>query len=287
MSHALVPVLRDGELSRYVAEIERFPMLTAREEYDCAVRYRDTADLDAAHRLVTAHLRYVVKIAREYQGYGLRMADLVQEGSLGLMRAVKKFDPDRGFRLSTYALWWIRAAIQEFILRSWSLVKVGTTAAQRKLFFNLRQSKQSIGHMDRDEAIRIGTALGVDTETVLEMDGRMSSRDDSLNRSLVEDGEELQNLIADGRENQEQRLLARESEVIRRQSVQGALANLDPREREIVLARVMSERPATLEDLGVRLGVSRERVRQLEKRALDKLRTALAGMVGEQGLCPA
>lgn len=281
-----VPVSDYGEIDRYQVEIQRFPLLSEKEEYDLAVRYRDSQDLEAAHRLVASHLRYVVKIAREYANYGLRQMDLIQEGSIGLMQAVKRFEPDRGFRLSTYAGWWIRAAIQEFILRSWSLVKIGTTAAQRKLFFSLRKSKRTIERLDEQEAASLGRQLGVKPEEVLEMDARMSGRDDSLNRQAMDSGDEVQNLLADPRDNQEIRLLEHESRTLRHQAVRSALDGLDPREREIVTRRILADASATLDELGQEMGVSRERIRQLEKRALEKLRKTLAQCVDDLAPIP-
>lgn len=283
---ALVPVSDYNEIERYQLEIQRHPMLSAEEEYELACRYRDQEDLEAAHRLVSSHLRYVVKIAREYANYGLRQMDLIQEGSIGLMQAVKRFDPERGFRLSTYAGWWIRAAIQEFILRSWSLVKIGTTAAQRKLFFSLRKNKESIERLDAGEAARLGRKLGVKTEEILEMDARLSCRDDTLNRSLIESGDEVQDMLADPRANQEMNLLEHESTQLRQMAVQAALQALDPREREIVTCRILAESATTLDELGQKMGVSRERIRQLEKRALEKLRRALTPRLDDMAPLP-
>ncbi|MEO5346088.1 MAG: RNA polymerase factor sigma-32 [Magnetococcus sp. YQC-9] len=272
---ALVPVDDQGDLVRYLGEINQFPLLTAEEEFDLAVRFHEHADLEAAHRLVSSYLRYVVKIAREYMDYGFRLMDLVQEGSLGLMQAVKKFDPYKGFRLATYAMWWIRASIQEFILRSWSLVKIGTTAMQRKLFFSLRRNKRTIERLDHEEARLLGQKLGARTREILEMDGRLANRDDSLNRLAHEDGEELQNLIPDARGNQEVVLLAAESANLNRRAAVEALRVLNDRERAIITWRILDEEPLTLEEIGRKLGVSRERVRQLEQRALVKMRQAI------------
>ncbi|MBF0624179.1 MAG: RNA polymerase sigma factor RpoH [Magnetococcales bacterium] len=277
MAHALVPASESGELLAYLEEINRYPLLTAEEEYRLAVAFRDHQDLEAAHRLVSSYLRYVVKIAREYQGYyGLRMMDLVQEGSIGLMQAVKRFDPDKGFRLATYAMWWIRAAIQEFVLRSWSLVKVGTTTAQRKLFFNLHKSKRQAGLLDAVEAREMARTLGVDAVTVQEMDRRLAGPDQSLNCPVMEGGEDFQDLLPDPRPNQECLLLDREEVRLRRLLTTAALATLEERERFIVRERIMADTPATLDAIGQRLGISRERVRQLEKRALDKMRRQIA-----------
>ncbi|MBF0189856.1 MAG: RNA polymerase sigma factor RpoH [Magnetococcales bacterium] len=275
MGYALVPVADQGDLNRYLGEINQFPLLTPEEEFQLAVRYHEHGDLQAAHRLVSSYLRYVVKIAKEYVDYGLRLMDLVQEGSLGLMQAVKKFNPYKGFRLATYAIWWIRASIQEFILRSWSLVKIGTTAMQRKLFFSLRRNKISIERLDHDEACLLGQKLGAKTREILEMDCRLANRDDSLNRSTLDDGEELQNLIPDARSNQEVTLLAAETATLNRRAAAQALRVLNERERAIISWRILDDTPLTLEEIGRKLGVSRERVRQLEQRALAKMRQAI------------
>ncbi|MBF0613891.1 MAG: sigma-70 family RNA polymerase sigma factor [Magnetococcales bacterium] len=275
MAHALVPARDQGELARYLGEINQFPVLTQEEEFQLAVRYYEHGDIQAAHKLVSAYLRYVVKIAREYTDYGLRIMDLVQEGSLGLMQAVKKFNPYKGFRLATYAIWWIRASIQEFILRSWSLVKIGTTATQRKLFFSLRRNKSSIERLDHAEAVLLGQKLGAKPQEILDMDGRLANRDNSLNRTLQEDGEELQNLIPDKRQNQELTLLATEAAQLNRRAATQALRVLNERERMIIHWRILSDPTLTLEEIGHKLGVSRERVRQLEQRALIKMRQAI------------
>ncbi|MEG3637713.1 RNA polymerase sigma factor RpoH [Magnetococcus sp. PR-3] len=288
-TNMLVPYKGENQLASYMQQVDNYPMLSADEEFDLAVRYREQNDLDAAHQLVTSYLRYVASIAKEYQGYyGLKFMDLVQEGSVGLMQAVKRFDPHKGFRLATYAMWWIKASIQEFVLHHWSLVKIGTTAAQRKLFFNLRKSKDTLERLDATQAEEMGQRLGVSSEAVLEMDARLSGPDDSLNRTAVEGGEEIQNLLADQAPDQETLLLASESEQIQQEVVKQALASLNEREREIVMARIMTAKPITLEVLGERLGVSRERIRQLEKRALKKLRVFFeAGDASIQDLIPA
>ncbi|MBF0621664.1 MAG: RNA polymerase sigma factor RpoH [Magnetococcales bacterium] len=277
MSNALVHVSDYQEVSAYLADIEKYPFLTQTEEYDLAVRYWENQDRDAAHTLVTSYLRYVVKIAREYNGYGLKMMDLIQEGSIGLMRAVKKFDPYKGFRLATYAMWWIRASIQEYVLRSWSLVKIATTTAQRKLFFNLRKSKETIDRLDQSEAQVIGERLGVSTELVLEMDGRLSGPDDSLNRQAIEGGDEIQDLLTDNKADQEATMLSHESTYLRKEMITQALSQLNEREQIIIQRRIMTDKATTLEALGQEMGVSRERIRQLEKRALQKLQEALKG----------
>jgi|SaaInl7_135m_RNA_FD_contig_41_81878_length_1063_multi_3_in_0_out_0_1 RNA polymerase sigma-32 factor len=272
---ALVSISDYKELSQYLEKINSSPLLTQEEEFELAVKFREHQDLDAAHRLVSSYLRYVVKIAKEYRNYGMRVMDLIQEGSIGLMQAVKKFDPYKGFRLSTYAMWWIRSAIQEFILRSWSLVKIGTTTAQRKLFFKLRQTKLHIDRLDAVEAAEIGDKLGVTTRDVLEMDGRMSGRDDSLNRPAIDGGDEIQDMLPDYRANQEMVMLASEREQLKRDSVAKALDSLNEREKSIISWRLLSDPPLTLEVIGAKLGISRERVRQLEKKSLERMKKTL------------
>ncbi|MGN7610630.1 RNA polymerase sigma factor RpoH [Magnetococcales bacterium HHB-1] len=271
MNRALVSRTDYGELDNYLNKIRNFSILTEEEEFNLACQYFDHKNRDAAHRLVTSYLHYVVKIAREYSGYGLKMMDLVQEGSIGLMRSVKRFDPYKGFRLATYAVWWIRSAIQEFVLRSWSLVKIATTNEHRKLFFNLRKSKKHIERLDQREAQRIGERLGVRTESVIEMDYRLSCPDDTLNRPRLEDGEDLQNFIPDLSQNQEQKLLLQEQSTQLNKNVKQALKILNEREKFIIQKRIMADTPITLHKLGESLNISRERVRQIEKRALQKL----------------
>jgi RNA polymerase sigma-32 factor len=272
---ALVSIADYRELSQYIEKINTSPLLSQEEEFELAVKFREHKDINAAHRLVSSYLRYVVKIAKEYQNYGMRIMDLIQEGSIGLMQAVKKFDPYKGFRLSTYAMWWIRSAIQEFVLRSWSLVKIGTTTSQRKLFFKLRQSKEHIDRLDCIEAEKIGDKLGVSTRDVLEMDGRMSGRDDSLNRPAIEDGDEIQDLLPDNRANQEMVMLESEQERLKRESVAKALSSLNEREKSIISWRLLADPPLTLEVIGEKLGISRERVRQLEKKSLERMKKTL------------
>jgi RNA polymerase sigma-32 factor len=267
----------DKGLSSYVAQIKKFPVLSAADEYMLAKRYQLHADKEAAHRLVTSHLRLVVKIAHGYRGYGLPVPELIAEGNIGLMQAVKKFDPDKGFRLSTYAMWWIKAAMQEYILRSWSLVKIGTTAAQKKLFFNLRKLKNKIlGGKDEnlsDANYReIASELEVTADEVKEMDGRMSGADQSLNATYgEEDNAEWIDVLADDRASQEAVLAETEEYDARKTKFLAAFNTLNEREQEIIKARQLSEAAATLEDLSQKYGVSRERIRQIEERALEKL----------------
>ncbi len=280
-----VPV--DGGLSRYFQEIWRFPMLEADEEYMLAKRYQSHGDTDAAHQLVTSHLRLVAKIAMKYKGYGLPMSDLVSEGNIGLMRAVKKFDPERGFRLSTYAMWWIKASITEYVLKSWSLVKLGTVASQKKLFFSLRTIKSKLNIMDTGEltdeqANELSENLNVSAADIQQINRRMSARDYSLNATVAdEDGMEFQDTLVDERPSPEAFLAEREEYGARNTLLTDALSVLSDREREIFVERRLSESPKTLEELGEVYGVSRERVRQLEARAFEKVQKAVLESAGE------
>lgn len=281
MSTATLPVFSgEGGLSRYLAEIRRFPVLSADEEFMLAKRYQQYEDPQAAHRLVTSHLRLVAKIAMGYRGYGLPVGDVVSEGNIGLMQAVKRFDADKGFRLATYAIWWIKASIQEYILRSWSLVKMGTTANQKKLFFNLRKAKGRIsaleeGDLRPDQVKAIATKLGVEEHEVVEMNRRLGG-DSSLNVTMRDDGiAEWQDMLVDDTDNQEA-ILARSEEAQNRHEALGqALAILNPRERRIFEARRLQDDPLTLEELSEEFGVSRERVRQIEARAFEKVQGAV------------
>jgi len=271
----------EGNLSRYLQEIRKFPMLGPQEEYMLAKRYQDTGELDAAHRLVTSHLRLVAKIAMGYRGYGLPLGELISEGNVGMMQAVRRFDADRGFRLATYAMWWIRAAIQEYILHSWSLVKMGTTAAQKKLFFNLRKLKgqmQAIedGDMSPENVRKIAEELGVPEADVISMNRRLASPDHSLNAPVRQDGEgEWQDWLADERNDQETDLAEREELGNRRHLLAHALTGLNQRERHILTQRRLLDNPVTLEDLSRQYGISRERVRQIEVRAFEKLQKSM------------
>ena len=280
MAGALPVLANEGGLSRYLDEIRKFPMLEPAEEFTLAKSWRDEGDREAAHRLVTSHLRLVAKIAMGYRGYGLPIGEVVSEGNVGLMQAVKRFDPDKGFRLATYAMWWIKAAIQEYILRSWSLVKMGTTANQKKLFFNLRKAKGRISALDEgdlrpDQVKQIATSLGVPEQDVVDMNRRLSG-DTSLNAPLREEGEgEWQDWLVDNSPSQET-VLAREEEGRNRLSaLRDALGVLNPRERRIFEARRLADDPITLEDLSGEFGVSRERVRQIEVRAFEKVQEAV------------
>jgi len=293
-STSLVPNLSpDTNLSHYLQEIRKFPMLEQQEEYMLAKSWREHGDTDAAHKMVTSHLRLVAKIAMGYRGYGLPLADLIAEGNVGMMQAVKRFDPERGFRLATYAMWWIRAAIQEYILHSWSLVKIGTTAAQKKLFFNLRKIKGQLKALDegdlRDETVKtIAHKLDVTEEDVVSMNRRLSAPDHSLNAPVREDGEgEWQDWLVDETPNQEARMGDSEELKLRRGLLATAMEHLSERERHILEERRLKEVPATLEDLSKEYGISRERVRQIEVRAFEKLQKAMRKMAVERRLPPA
>ncbi|MXQ13972.1 RNA polymerase sigma factor RpoH [Microvirga makkahensis] len=282
MAAALPVLANEGGLSRYLDEIRRFPMLEPHEEYMLAKRWREHGDREAAHKLVTSHLRLVAKIAMGYRGYGLPISEVVSEGNVGLMQAVKRFEPDKGFRLATYAMWWIKAAIQEYILRSWSLVKMGTTANQKKLFFNLRKAKGRISALDEgdlrpDQVKQIATQLGVTEQDVVDMNRRLGG-DASLNAPLRDEGEgggEWQDWLVDQSESQEQVLVEEEEGQNRLTALRNALTVLNPRERRIFEARRLSDDPITLEELSTEFGVSRERVRQIEVRAFEKVQEAV------------
>lgn len=271
----------EQSLNRYLAEIKKFPVLTAEQEYMLAKRYREHEDPDAAAQLVTSHLRLVAKIAMGYRGYGLPVSDLISEGNVGLMQGVKKFEPDRGFRLATYAMWWIKASMQEFILRSWSLVKMGTTAAQKKLFFNLRRLKSrmeelELGDLSPEAVASIATELDVPETEVVEMNRRLASSDSSLDATLTSDGEtNWLELLADDRPSQELVVAEADELALRRRLVGQALERLDDRERRILYERRLKDNPSTLEALSQQFSVSRERVRQIEVRAFEKLQKAV------------
>jgi RNA polymerase sigma-32 factor len=282
---ALPSLTAEAGLSRYLEEIRRFPMLEPQEEYMLAKSWREHGDRDAAHRLVTSHLRLVAKIAMGYRGYGLPISEVISEGNVGLMQAVKRFEPEKGFRLATYAMWWIKAAIQEYILRSWSLVKMGTTANQKKLFFNLRKAKSRIsaleeGDMRPDQVATIAKRLGVGEQDVIDMNRRLGG-DVSLNAPIRNDGDtgEWQDWLVDDRENQEATLTQSEELDNRRRALSDALSVLNDRERRIFEARRLAEDPVTLEELADEFGVSRERVRQIEVRAFEKVQKAVRNRV--------
>jgi RNA polymerase sigma-32 factor len=279
---ATLPIFKtESGLSHYLDEIRRFPMLEPQEEYMLAKRWREHGDRDAAHRLVTSHLRLVAKIAMGYRGYGLPISEVISEGNVGLMQAVKRFEPEKGFRLATYAMWWIRAAIQEYILRSWSLVKMGTTANQKKLFFNLRKAKSRINALDEgdlhpDQTQIIAKRLGVTEQDVTDMNRRLGG-DASLNAPIRDDGDsgEWQDWLVDASPSQETMLEESEEFDNRRKALTSALDVLNDRERRIFEARRLADDPVTLEELAEEFGVSRERVRQIEVRAFEKVQKAV------------
>jgi RNA polymerase sigma-32 factor len=284
----------EGGLSRYLSEIRKFPMLAKDQEFMLAQRWKEHQDPEAAHQLVTSHLRLVAKIAMGYRGYGLPLGEVISEGNVGLMQAVKKFEPDKGFRLATYAMWWIRASIQEYILRSWSLVKMGTTAAQKKLFFNLRKAKSEISALEegdlRPEQVRqIATKLGVLDEEVISMNRRLAGPDSSLNAPLRSDSEsEWQDWLQDDTQvSQESALADTEEHSIRMSLLDEAMKELSDRERHILTERRLKDDPTTLEDLAAEYGVSRERVRQIEVRAFEKLQKAMRAAAEERNLVSA
>ena len=273
-----LPILSlEGNLSIYLQEIKKFPILTAEEEYMLAKRYKEHGDTEAAHKLVTSHLRLVAKIAMGYRGYGLPVTDLISEGNVGIMQAVKKFDPERGFRLATYAMWWIRAQIQEYVLHSWSLVKIGTTAAQKKLFFNLKKLKNQLssidsGNLSPENAREIASRLNVKEAEVLDMDNRLFSGDQSLNVQVGEEGDtEWQDMLVDSHDTQDN-ILANSNELsFRKKIFEQALEVLNDREKEIITLRRLKDKPIKLEELSKKFNISRERVRQIEEKAFEKL----------------
>ncbi|MBM3643507.1 MAG: RNA polymerase sigma factor RpoH [Alphaproteobacteria bacterium] len=283
----------EGNLTRYLQEIRKFPLLEPQEEFMLAKAWRERGDLPAAHKLVTSHLRLVAKIAMGYRGYGLPLGELISEGNVGMMQAVKRFDPDRGFRLATYAMWWIRASIQEYVLHSWSLVKMGTTAAQKKLFFNLRKLKgqmQAIeeGDLSPEQVKQIATRLGVAEDEVVSMNRRLSGPDSSLNAPVKADGDmEWQDWLVDESDNQETRMAESEELGQRKQMLAAALRQLTDRERQIIVERRLIDEPKTLEGLSTRYNISRERVRQIEVRAFEKLQKAMKNMVIDAAARPA
>ena len=293
-TNALAMISPEGGLSRYLTEIRKFPMLTKDEEFMLAKRWREHEDSEAAHRLVTSHLRLVAKIAMGYRGYGLPIGEVISEGNVGLMQAVKKFEPDKGFRLATYAMWWIRASIQEYILRSWSLVKMGTTAAQKKLFFNLRKAKAEIsalgeGDLHPEAVSHIATRLGVTNDDVISMNRRLSGPDSSLNSPLRSDSEsEWQDWLQDESAVSQETIFAESQEYGQRMGLLGdAMQGLSDRERHILTQRRLRDDPTTLEELASQYGVSRERVRQIEVRAFEKLQKAMRAAAKERNLVEA
>jgi len=276
MTTLQLPIVPDA-FDHYMTQVNRFDLLSREDEVALARRYRLEGDIEAAHQLITSNLRFVVKVANEYRHYGVKLIDLVQEGNIGLMMAVKKFDPERGIRLISYAVWWIRAYIQNYILKSWSLVKIGTTQAQKKLFFKLKQTKAALLRLTgREDETEIADQLDVRTNEVAEMTARLRSRDASLDLELVEgDDYTLLSTLADERENQEEMLAEKQQQDVARELAGKALATLNAREQEIIRARILADDQTTLQELADRFGISRERVRQLEQNALKKMKGAL------------
>ncbi len=274
-------ISNEGNLSSYMEQIKKFPLLEAKEEYMLAKAWKNQGDVKAAHKLVTSHLRLVAKIASGYRGYGLPLSDLISEGNIGMMHAVKRFEPEKGFRLATYAMWWIKASIQEYILRSWSLVKIGTTAAQKKLFFNLKKIKSKIsaiedGDLTPDQVDKIATELSVPHKEVISMNRRISGSDYSLNAPVTDDSSgEWQDWLEDDTQNQEASFADTEEYLIKKNILSDSLEYLNERERDIISDRQLSENPLTLEELSKRYGVSRERIRQIEAKAFEKLQTKM------------
>ena len=280
-----LPVLSsEGNLAIYLQEIKKFPILTAEEEYMLAKRYKEHGDTKAAHKLVTSHLRLVAKIAMGYRGYGLPVTDLISEGNVGIMQAVKKFDPERGFRLATYAMWWIRAQIQEYVLHSWSLVKIGTTAAQKKLFFNLKKLKNQLSSIDSgdlspENAREIATRLNVKEGEVLDMNNRMFSGDQSLNVRVGDEGDtEWQDILVDSNDTHDNLIANKDELKYRKKIFEQAIEILNEREKEIITLRKLQDKPVKLEELSKKFNISRERVRQIEEKAFEKLQKQVSAI---------
>ena len=287
------PAIRnEGGLSVYLDQIKKFPMLDAEEEYMLAKNWKTTGNVKSAEKLVTSHLRLVAKIAMRYKGYGLPMNEIICEGNVGLMQAVKKFEPEKGFRLATYAMWWIKASIQEYILRSWSLVKIGTTTAQKKLFFNLKKLKNQIapkneGDLKKDEVEKIANTLDVSEDEVVSMNRRLSGKEQSLNAPIGEDGDEWQDWVVDKEMDQELKIAHQEELDQRKDLLQDSIKILNDREKEILYARRLNENPSTLEDLSKKYKISRERIRQIENKAFEKLQKHMLNSAKSKNLLPA
>jgi len=291
MKNNMIPAIsNEGNLSSYMEQIKKFPLLEVKEEYMLAKAWKNQGDVKAAHKLVTSHLRLVAKIASGYRGYGLPISDLISEGNIGMMHAVKRFEPEKGFRLATYAMWWIKASIQEYILRSWSLVKIGTTAAQKKLFFNLKKIKSKIsaieeGDLTPEQVDKISTELSVSKKEVVSMNRRISGSDYSLNAPVTDDGQgEWQDWLEDETQNQEASFAETEEYLIKKNIMNDALQVLSEREKDIICERQLSENPLTLEDLSIRYDVSRERIRQIEAKAFEKLQNEMKSKAKEINL---
>ena len=285
-------ISNEGGLSVYLDQIKKFPMLDAEEEYMLAKNWKTTGNVKSAEKLVTSHLRLVAKIAMRYKGYGLPMNEIISEGNVGLMQAVKKFEPEKGFRLATYAMWWIKASIQEYILRSWSLVKIGTTTAQKKLFFNLKKLKNQIapkneGDLKKDEVEKIANTLDVSEDEVISMNRRLSGKEQSLNAPIGEDGDEWQDWVVDKEMDQELKIAHQEELDQRKDLLQESIKILNDREKEILYARRLNENPSTLEDLSKKYKISRERIRQIENKAFEKLQKHMLNSAKSKNLLPA
>ena len=290
-NYNLPALSNEGGLSAYLAQIKKFPMLAAEEEYMLAKNWRTTGNVKSAEKLVTSHLRLVAKIAMRYKGYGLPMNEIISEGNVGLMQAVKKFEPEKGFRLATYAMWWIKASIQEYILRSWSLVKIGTTTAQKKLFFNLKKLKNQIapkneGDLKKDEVEKIANTLNVSEDEVISMNRRLSGKEQSLNAPVGEDGDEWQDWVVDKEMDQELKIAHQEELDQRKDLLQDSIKILNDREKEILYARRLNENPSTLEDLSKKYKISRERIRQIENKAFEKLQKHMLNSAKSKNLLP-
>ena len=282
----------EGGLSAYLAQIKKFPMLDAEEEYMLAKNWKATGNLKSAEKLVTSHLRLVAKIAMGYKGYGLPVNEMISEGNIGLMQAVKKFEPEKGFRLATYAMWWIKASIQEYILRSWSLVKIGTTTAQKKLFFNLKKLKNQIaprteGDLKQEHVSEIANKLDVSEDEVISMNRRLSGKEHSLNAKVGEDGDEFQDWIVDKDMDHELKIAQNEELNQRKDLLKDSIKILNEREKEILYSRRLSDEPTTLEDLSKKFKISRERIRQIENKAFEKLQKHMLNSARSKNLLPA
>ena len=282
----------EGGLSAYLTQIKKFPMLAAEEEYMLAKNWRATGNLKSAEKLVTSHLRLVAKIAMGYKGYGLPVSDMISEGNVGLMQAVKKFEPEKGFRLATYAMWWIRASIQEYILRSWSLVKIGTTTAQKKLFFNLKKIKNQIspkteGDMREEHVSEIAKKLDVNKDEVVSMNRRLAGKEHSLNAPIGEDGDEWQDWLVDKKMDHELKFAQKEEMEQRKDLLKDSMKILNEREKEILYARKLTDEPTTLEDLSKKYKISRERIRQIENKAFEKIQKHMLNAAKSRNLLPA
>ena len=290
-TYNLPAISNEAGLSAYLTQIKKFPMLDAEEEYMLAKNWRSTGNLKSAEKLVTSHLRLVAKIAMGYKGYGLPLNEMISEGNIGLMQAVKKFEPEKGFRLATYAMWWIKASIQEYILRSWSLVKIGTTTAQKKLFFNLKKIKNQIapkseGDLRKDDVKNIAKTLAVSEEEVVSMNRRLSGKEQSLNSPIGEDGDEWQDWVVDNQMDQELKFAQQEEIEQRKDLLKNSIKILNNREKEILHARRLSDDPSTLEDLSKKFKISRERIRQIENKAFEKLQKHMLNAAKSKNLLP-